>query len=128
MNRQDWTVLAVIGISALSGMGLTSMLYQRFGAVEAVEPVVSEGLTQVEIILFKSDPNLFWGGVFGPPVKGLSLSKRYGPNGHTIRLLPLEPLKREHIPLTSKVEGIPYLQSFRLPVWIARRTAVGGGE
>ncbi len=37
MNRDDWATLALIGISALGGMTLTSVLYSRWFDAEAME-------------------------------------------------------------------------------------------
>jgi hypothetical protein len=46
MDFHDLKVLTVIGASALTGMGLSSVLYQRFGEVEGVESVVTNGAPQ----------------------------------------------------------------------------------
>ena len=40
MKRHDWTALAVIGLSALSGMGLRSVLLQRAGDAGCCRPEI----------------------------------------------------------------------------------------
>jgi hypothetical protein len=47
MNGLDLKVLAVIGISALTGMVLTSMLFQRSGEVESLDPDVK--IIEIEV-------------------------------------------------------------------------------
>jgi len=50
MSDLDLKVLAVIGISALTGMGLTSMLFQRSGEVESLDPEVKVIGVEVESV------------------------------------------------------------------------------
>jgi len=63
MNGHDLRALAVIGISALGGMGLTSVLLQRSGEVERVELKVTEVAPEAAIRWWATEAPIRYSGL-----------------------------------------------------------------